>query len=513
MASQDSFADLLSPPDVSEPSTPHMPHMTLPASNIQAVADTQAQRVDDATKGPTPSQRAKTPTPTPSASHISTPPPTISGTTTAQTFRLSPATVTDMKPAELAVASAEALRTKVEALQAALRDAKMSAAHHELQYKMLQQESAAALERMAVEARMAEDEHNFIYKTEQARVAATPVQQPSLPDGVIPVHKHLYQRLNIELQNLQDTNKQWEREYSQQEKLIGRQESEIASLGDKVTLLRERIRETKTRSKALANNYRLDSTPRSVYGTPHRSQGLEALLQASEMANPEMRQKKGHNRNTHSLSSLPTTPQRLSKVQGPLMYQTPSHRQPPLRVPATAPVPRTSAMRTPGIYGQPILPVIPHLPGPPSEEGTVSAPEDNDSEAETDILDPEDDGAEVGESQASRAATQMLKRSREEVETKRNSFKGMGMLEQSILPSGGGGGGGGGAGGASSAGAALKQTRLFGRVRKGGVERVVAGADAAPPAAKRQRTDELASGAEGMGAQGRVGLGISGVRQ
>ncbi len=127
-------------------------------------------------------------------------------------------------------------------------------------------------------------------------------------------------------------------------------------------------------------------------------------------------------------------------------------------------------MRTPDVYNQPSLPVS-QVPAAPQSEGTVSAPED-DSEAETDIIEQDEFDA-VSESQASRAASQML-RSSQEQQAKRDSFKGSGMLQ--------------------SGSERMKQTKLFGPVRKANVDR----GDERP--AKRARTGEA------------VGLGIAGVR-
>lgn len=114
-------------------------------------------------------------------------------------------------------------------------------------------------------------------------------------------------------------------------------------------------------------------------------------------------------------------------------------REPIMKVPSTAPLPRTSNMRTPDGYSQHALPVT-QVRGPPSE-GTVSAHEADDSEAETEIIEQD----EISESQASRQASQML-RSSQGQQAKRSSFEGQGMLEKD--------------------GGGLKQTRLFGQVRK-----------------------------------------------
>ena len=386
-----------------------------------------------------------------------------------------------MTTEQIANASTEELRAKVKELQAGFQEAKMSAAHHKLQYQMLAQESTAAIERMSVEARMAQYENEVLHVAEQAKVAATPVQPYPFQEGMIPVHKDLYQRMCKEIQELTDHRNYLTNEHSQQEKIILRQDAEIASLDDKVVLLRDRIRENREQMRRLRRGFdsQYDNTPRSLYTDPLRSgvssqeqpQPFAALLQASEMASQEARRplgaKKGHARNMHSTSSLPNTPQRMYNSQP--MYNTPQGRQPPLKVPSTAPAPRTSAMRTPDVYMQSSLPV-PHIPAAPPSEGTVSVHE-GDSEAETDIIEQDEFDA-VSESQASRAASQML-RSSQEQQAKRESFKGSGML--------------------SSGSEKMKQTKLFGTVRKANVDRN----DERP--AKRARVGEA------------VGLGIAGV--
>lgn len=391
-------------------------------------------------------------------------------------------------------ASPEELRTKVAELQAAYQEAKMTAAHHKLQYQMLAQESAAAIERMAVEARMAQYEDEVIHIAEQAKAAVTPARQPLLQEGTIPVQKDLYQRMCREIQQLSESNSYLEAEHRQQEKLVMRQENEIASLTDKVELMRDRIRENRehqNRYRSASAGRHFESTPRSVYSTPRRShlapkeqtQNFAALLQASEMASQEAgasRQassrgaagKKGHTRNTHSMSSLPATPSRTHKQ--PPLFQTPSGRQQPMKVPSTAPVQRTSAVRNANVYSQPALP-FPAVQSAQSD-GTVSASdnEDNDSEAETDIIEPD----EINESQASRAASQML-RSSQDQQSQRESFSGRGTSQQQPKTS------------------SMRQSKLFGAVRKPNVVR--AGED--EPPAKRARTGEG------------IGLGIAGVRQ
>lgn len=381
-----------------------------------------------------------------------------------------------LSPEQISVAPIEELRTKITELQAALSEAKMTAAHHKLQYQMLAQESAAAIERMAVEARMAQYENEVIHVAEQAKAAATPVQPSPFHEGMIPVQKDLYQSMCREIQQLTEERNYLAEGSSQKDKMLMRQDIEIAGLSDKVMLMRERIRENRDHANRYRRTQGIESTPRSMYSDPLRSgvssheqpQPFAALLQASEMASSqEARRKKGHTRNTHSMSSLPATPSHIHPHYS--TYQTPSGRQPPLKVPATAPMPRTSAMRTPDVYAQNALPVT-HAKGPPSD-GTVSA-NDDDSEAETDIIEQD----EVTESQASRAASQMLRTSQEQLGAKRDSFKGNSMVQQSGSDK-------------------LKQTKLYGAMKKANVDRRAEG-----PPAKRARTGEA------------IGLGIAGVR-
>ena len=491
--SQDSLADLIPPPDFSEPATPHPPHATLPEAQAAAVQRMQSSRIDSVTNNTLPpytqdqtADRARTRTPTRTMSHISTPPPTIEFNSRAQHGCATGASTGTMGADEAATASVEELRGQVASLQHALKEAKMSSAHHQLQYSMLLQESASQRERMAVEARMAQYENDIINSSEQTRTMTTPVHPPPMPDGMIPVQKELHQRMLRDIQQLTSSTGYLEGECKAQEKLIGRQEIEIASLTDKVTLMRERIRGNREHLDRLrgrsTRTTRIESTPRSVYSKDQNQAPFAALLQASEMAR-QQGSKKGHSRNTHSLSSLPTTPARMQKSQP--MYQTPAGRQPPMKVPSTAPMPRTNAIRTPGqhhtnSYAQPLLPV-PHTRGPASE-GTVSASDrdEQDSEAETDILDPEGDEVvetqAINESQASRAASQMLFSTPSQQAQKRKSFEGSGMLS--------------GLSGNGSQGEQqrMTQTKLFGAVRKANAG-TFAGADEQPPA-KRARLVE-----------------------
>ncbi|KAK4956763.1 hypothetical protein LTR10_006291 [Elasticomyces elasticus] len=465
----------------SEPATPQPSHASLPSTTtIAAVSKAQSKPPTRSTK------TSKTPTPPIS------PPPTIEAA--APPPKTLPTTMT---PADISTASPETLRAKVTDLQRQLQETKTTtSAHHTLQLHMLAQESSAALERLAVEARMERHENEIIHLSSQRSAQAVKKQQPSLPEGCIPVNRDLYLRMGNEIRELRDANQAWRDANAGLERVVGRQESEIASLGDKVTLMRERIRENREHLNRVRSGHSISTPTRpSLYSTPQRSQGLEALLQASEMTGlqPQSQHKRkgGHTRNTHSLSSLPATPQRKPLGPPPMAFMTPSNRRTVAKVPATAPMPRTSAMRTPtNVYSQPVLPVPQRERA--GSDGTVSASdsedevvgegmggegEGEDSEAETDILghgDATDDAVDIGESRASRAASQMLRASQQDGSGMKTSF--------------------------ASSGEALRQTKLFGAITKGGVLR---GEDGM--AGKRKRSEEDVGVA-------RVGLGISGVR-
>lgn len=483
------------------PITPNPSHASIPQGTTDAVSKVQAERVVDATGSisltPPPSaqvsntrtNKSHTPTPTPSDSHISTPPPTLSQESLARPIG---SFAHAMTGEQIASAPADDLRLKVAELQAAYREAKMTAAHHRLQYQMLAQESAAAIERMAVEARMVQCENEVIHVAEQARATTVPMLPSPIQDGTIPVQKDLYQRMCRDIQQLSEANNFLEAEHRMQEKLIFRQDNEIAGLSDKVLMLRDRIREHREHQNRLRGaNFGgyLDSAPQSVLNTPRRSQmtsreqtqPFAALLQASAMAREDigtskpaanrLMSKKGHSRNTQSLSSLPATPNRARKQ--PPLFQTPQANLNFRAMPSTAPVPRMSNLRNPEFYSQQ-KPSLKRMHGPGSD-GTVSASDnddgdEHDSEAETEILEPD----QIDESRASFTAAQMLRANPEALSQPE---------EHNFRPS------------KRGAQGSLRQGKLFGAVRKSNTAR----ASEDEPPAKKPRV-----------IQG-IGLGIKGV--
>jgi hypothetical protein len=423
---------------------------------------------------------------------MSTPPPTIDTLSQESVVRPIGGFARALTSEQIASANADDLRIKVAELQAAYQEAKMTAAHHRLQYRMLAQESAAAIERMAVEARMAQCENEVIHSAEQARATTVPMRVPPLQEGSIPVQKDLYQQMCRDIQQLSEANASLETEYRQQEKLIFRQDNEIAGLSDKVLMLRDRIREyrdhqSRVRSASLGLHHQETPKLMSAYSTPrgdrisssNQPQPFDALLQASKIASIDeykrnnladmSRSKKGRTRNIHSMSSLPVTPNRKRKQ--PPLFATPQGDAQSLLMPSTAPVQRLSNLRTPDVYSQQMLPVKRvHAPG---SDGTVSASDldddDNHSEAETEILEPN----QIDESQASFSAAQMLRAdpSPPNQPLDRNAKS------------------------AKRTASSMRQVKLFGTVRKANVVR--AGEDE-PPAKKPRMLEGIGLGIEGV---------------
>ncbi|GAB7363574.1 hypothetical protein MBLNU230_g4145t1 [Neophaeotheca triangularis] len=514
------------PPDAPAFTTPRMAPASL--HDHQATTDatgatnkpssqssqSQSQRATNMTPPPSTqvpvSSQSKMRTPTPPVSHISTPPPTNEALSQCRTPKVR---IGGMTTEQIASAPAEELRMVVADLQTACQEANMSAAHYKLQYNMLSQESAAAIERMAVEAQMAQSETDIIHHAEQARAAATNAQVPTPEPGTISVAKEHYQSLIHQIQHLTDTSSSLKKDVAHHENLLGAQDSQIARLEDTVVMLRDRIRENREHVNRYRRANTIEATPRSVYSTPrkpyaqtHQGQPFEALLQASEMVSQEASSrpnasKRGHNRNTHSLSSLPSTPQRSSKTQKPsVIYQTPSHRQTKPIFPFTAPLPRTSALRTPdNIYAEPTLPVNTPTtnprkhprapPAPTSDDGTVSEPdcaedEDNDnddSEAETDILEP--DTIAVDASRASQAASRLLASDGQN----RGSFTRDSPSAAAGISA------------STSSKGSLRQGTLFGSVRKIGAVSSAVDENGSPSKKARRGNGSVGLGIKGMG--------------
>lgn len=329
------------------------------------------------------------------------------------------------------------LRAIITGLVSSLQEARTDAAHHRLQYRMLAMESAEALERIQVEMEMAQRETDVLNVPDscESRMPSVP-QQPD--PNMRQVHVDIWQSMVQEMHTLKSQNLQLDELVGQHKKMVVQQESEIASLNDRISLLRDRLRENRqhlTRYRRAAGH--LDSpqasssvqlspwTPRSRHQPP-----FAALLHASDLMSERGSLTPKTPRRTRAVSTTPTpiTPRTVQPRMSSNVYQTPqtlpSIRH--LQVPQTAPPlrgplfytdhPKTAPNLGELQYSQNVMPMA------------------DDSEAETEV--PEDPAELVQDQddQIPRTPSRTQDRS-------------------------------------STARGALRQGKLFGRVRKAGVLR------------------------------------------
>ncbi|GAB7355069.1 hypothetical protein MBLNU459_g5659t1 [Dothideomycetes sp. NU459] len=430
----------------------------------------QAKSVSPVSLTPPPSsrhssQRARSSTPAQlTASFPSSPPPTVEAHPGNAKVAIS---VLEERVGR--ACTEDELRSMIKDLLPSLQEARADAAHHKLQYQMLSIESAETIERIQVEMDMAQREVDVLQCAEQQRVLVEPYPsplQPVLDPSIRPVHVDLYNSMVHDIQDLKSHNLQLETTISKQKRMILQQESEIATLNDRIILLRERLQENRDHlNRYRRPNARVETTPGSERSTPYRGSGhrtgsaalsreprpFAALLHASDLMSKESpgtpRTPKRKRGPSASLSSLPVTPQTAQPRLSRNPYETPQTlRTAHFKIPQSAPVPKI-----PKFAPRP-LPVTAAAGGHESD-GTVSAVDD--SEAETEVPDFDND---LQESQASLLASHMLRtptRPRQELHA------------------------------ASQPG--LMQGRLFGHVRKAGAQR-----DEGERQVKRARADDSA---------------------
>lgn len=410
-------------------------------------------------------------TPTPPTPHLSSPPPTLKEA--AQLGSLG--TGTDIPSADrVATADSDELRSMVNELCAALREARLSTAHYKLQFNMLSMESQEAANRMSVELAMAQREVE-VYQEADARRRTESVTPGQQDPGV--ANAALLHEMSRHCSLLQQENEELQDRLAQTQRTLESREGEMSTLLEKNEQLRERIRKNREHMNGFLD-YVHERSPQSLTSTPHQatprsrpnfraapqhssSQGglIDTLLLADKVLNsqetatapstPARARKLGH-RVVHSMSSLPTTPQRSRPITASTL-QTP---------PSFAPI--NEAPRTiPGA-------LYPTQRRRPSSDSTVTASSVDD---------------DVPESQASQAATSMLRRTpKKSAAPSLNASFGSNSGSQSKL----------------------KQTKLFGQITKPGMHM------ASPEHEKRRLSDvgNQMSPAKRARLREGVGLGI-----
>ena len=329
-------AKYFSPPPPSSMTPP--PSTQVPQRNASLSPSAQ---VSD---GPAPP--ARTPSPT---SLLSSPPPTLTpallrptDSTTEPAYEIPSAT-------RIQTASPAELRTLLQNSTSEVQKLRTAAAHYKLQHTLLSIETDEAAKRMAVEYDMARREVEVLQMADQVQRQRHP-QSAMSPDGIQSEDGH--GRLTTELKQrclvLQSENDLLRRRHRRAKKAIMLRDGEAASLVEECQRLKKRIKENREHVNRLRRPGGLYdvSTPRqsdTLPATPQRSGGripggarsaqvpssrpggedtFAALLLADQVlsqennsapstptrSRPTKASHLGHNRGSHSLSSLQSTP-------------------------------------------------------------------------------------------------------------------------------------------------------------------------------------------------------------
>lgn len=373
-----------------------------------------------------PSQKQVLRTPSPVPSQLTSPPPTNRAVSLHHTSQH--VVVSDLPTTEqVNLASVEQLRGMVEQLSLAVRDARTSAAHFRLQHNMLILDSQKAMERMNVELEMTQREVEVLQQAEERR------RIEFHGSAQMNANATLITDLNRHCQLLQSENEEFRSVLARATRDVEDKDGQISTLREENQRLRHRIRQNREHMNGLLDSVS-EGSPRSILGTPHRtphhtttprhitsgrapmmpsSQGREpgafdALLLADRVLNSQetatapstpktqpLKHRMGHTRNTHSLSSLPSTPSRRPFTSINSVLRTPPH---------------LTAIQEPPSVGQPLPPHF-ALAGATrrraSSDSTITASSVDEREGEMSGSDDED---AIPESQASQVATSMLRR-------------------------------------------------------------------------------------------------------
>jgi hypothetical protein len=433
-----------------------------------------------------PNARPSVRTPTPPTPQLTSPPPTAK--LTSQPSVLLDAAATLYSQATINTASQDDLKSMVNNLSNILRNVRLSAAHYKLQHNMSVMESQESASRMAVELAMATREIDVLQQAAEKRRHIVAAAEHTYQDSTNATNAIIMSELNRQNQLLQHENEEIRDLFDQQKRLTEHREGEIASLTEENDRLKTRIRMNRDHIAPLLEQMEHNS-PRSVYGTPNQptprsrvsrvpspltndargQNNFEALLLADKMLSQETntapstpnrahmpRSRYGHQRGAQSMSAL-------SQIQNRRLAQPRAEvpRTPPAYIPTNIP-----QSAPPAHYAQ-----KPAQGRRQSSNSTITASSIDEEEAYTDR--EEDD---VQESQASQAATSMLRRA-----------------PSSKMP-------------APSQPANLVQSKLFGHVIKSSGElekRRLQSSEYRGSPTKRGRVDQ------GVG----VGLGIGGLRE
>ncbi|MCJ1361374.1 hypothetical protein MMC16_000473 [Acarospora aff. strigata] len=363
---------------------------------------------------------------------------------------------------QIANASEGELRNIINELLPALSEARMSSAHHKLQHQLLSIETSESAMRAAVEHEMTRREIDVLQKPEHQRsdtfYSLLRQHPPNVPSSSL-VEIALQKRC----EQLEKINSGLVTRFRRAKKVILYQESKNVDLTEDCQRLRQRIRENRehiTQIRSSGGLFMASATPNELMVPHHkptsryshnartsatarnagtnRQDPFAALLAADQVLNGESvsvpstpirnhasKFHLGHTRGTHSLSSLPTTPARSRAATADSPLFTPINKI-TLGGAYSHSAPQTHVAR------------VNQEQRREDRDSTISASE-NEDEAYTD--------EDVPQSQASQAATHMLRRS----PTRRVEMVGSPAKAHNS--------------------STLRQGKLFGQVKKAGVVR------------------------------------------
>ncbi|KAJ9668090.1 hypothetical protein H2201_001896 [Coniosporium apollinis] len=430
-------------------------------------------------------------TPSPPTTLLSSPPLTSRNALSGDT----PAPSVDLLTTDrIHNASVEELRIIADELLVALREARTAAAHFKLQYNMLSIDSTEVSNRMGVELELVQREVDVLQQAEERRRGSTMASaHRGFEQAVSQANAETLNELSRHCQSLQNDNEELRAMLEQSQEVAERREGEITKLVEENERLRGRIRKNREHVNGLIEHMHHKSPPQSTFATPHqtprraanfrggdpgssgsrRQQPFEALLLADKMLSQETA-------TAPSTPSRPPTKQRLGHAQG--LHPSPSVLSTPSRVrpfDANRVLPRTppafSAANVPSTAPPALCPSKPIRRD--SSDSTITA---SSVEGEGAYANRE----EVTESQATRSATDLLRRSMNSTPA---------SFEKASQAS-------------TSAGAV--QSKIFGHVRKPGLSRP--GEHGKRGRSPNEQMTEMSPTKKGRSSGG-VGLGIGGL--
>ncbi|EAS29874.3 uncharacterized protein CIMG_08620 [Coccidioides immitis RS] len=353
--------------EIAVPSSPIPARSSLSASpDDLPLSINPSEKTKFASPQPPASSSEMTPPPSRNAPHESTPvrafsehspflvsPPATVNQTLCVAYGASESlpTSTDIEDADT-----ESLRKMAKGLLAVAQESRMSAAHFKLQHSLLSLTSSEAIKRAEVEQQLAKREIEILqsadYRSRQNLMRQTSPHPQLNADLEAAVHR---------IKELEHANMTLDRRLRRAKKLIEEHAGKYGLLEEENGLLKQRIRENRVHFTQLMDQGSISSSPRTEFNTPHRKpipdgarshisrvgshHPFAALLAADQVLNGESagikspvskktsQKNHGHARGTHSLSSLPTTPQRNSVGNDRIHFFTPINKRstaPPL---------------------------------------------------------------------------------------------------------------------------------------------------------------------------------------